>query len=92
MVMGTKDSADEIAALRALAIACRGSVKTDLNAYERLLIAKQAHGEQETHIYALAEAEAQRLFELLEKIDALATAGSAVPPAPTFTTGADVSA
>ena len=58
--------------LRALLIACRGSVKTDLNAYERLLVAKQKHGEQETPTYTAADAEAQRLFALLAEIDALA--------------------
>ena len=59
-------------AAEALLLACRSSVKTDLNAYERLLIAKQKHSEQETPMYKAAEAEAQRLFDLLEKIDALA--------------------
>ena len=59
-------------AAEALLLACRSSVKTDLNAYERLLIAKQKHSEQETPMYKAAEAEAQRLFDLLEKIDATA--------------------
>ena len=64
----------EAAKLRWLLIACRGSVKTDLNAYERLLVAKQKHGEQETPTYTAADAEAQRLFALLAEIDALALA------------------
>lgn len=57
---------------RSIVVACRGSVKTDLNAYERLLIAKKKHNEQQTPTYIAAEAEAQRLFDLLAKIDALA--------------------
>jgi len=66
------DLDEQVTQLRALVVACRSSVKTDLNAYERLLIAKQKHGEQETPTYIAAEAEAQRLFALLAKIDALA--------------------
>lgn len=57
---------------RSIVVACRGSVKTDLNAYERLLIAKKKHNEQQTPTYIAAEAEAQRLFDLLAKIDAWA--------------------
>jgi hypothetical protein len=66
------DGQPRLTALRTLVVACRSSVKTDLNAYERLLIAKQKHGEQQTPTYIAAEAEARRLFELLAKIDALA--------------------
>jgi hypothetical protein len=50
-----------------LLTSCRGSVKADLNTYERQLLATQ-HKMPTT---IAAEAEAQRLFELLEKIDAL---------------------
>ena len=63
---------DEACRLRSLLVACRSSVKTDLNAYERLLVAKQKHNEQQTPTYIAAEAEAQRLHDLLEKIDAVA--------------------
>lgn len=73
--MRKRDAAEaEAGRLRGLLIECRGSVKTDLNAYERLLMVKQKHGEQETPTYIAAEAEAKRLFALLEEIDALALA------------------
>ena len=57
---------DEIEQLRADLISCRGTVKTELNHYERLagVHGKTPHG-------AAYEAEAQRLDALLDRIDAM---------------------
>lgn len=62
----------ELGALKLDLIACRGSVKTDLNMYERLLLTKEKHDEQGTPMYLAAVEEVQRLFGLLNKIDAIA--------------------
>lgn len=60
----------QVEGLRKDLISCRGSVKTDLNQTERMLLAKEKHNEQDTTTYTAASAEAQRLFGLLERIDA----------------------
>ncbi|HNO32408.1 MAG TPA: hypothetical protein PKI78_11525 [Anaerolineales bacterium] len=65
-------AADEIDNLRALAIACRSSVKFDLLHYEKMARAYGNLGREGEQTAATAEAEAQRLHTLLEKIDALA--------------------
>lgn len=65
-------AADEIDNLRALAIACRSSVKFDLLHYEKMARAYGNLGREGEQTAATAEAEAQRLHELLAKIDALA--------------------
>lgn len=57
---------DEIEQLRADLISCRGTVKTELNHYERLA---GVHGK--TPYGAAYEAEAQRLDALLDRIDAM---------------------
>lgn len=59
-------AACEIERLRADLISCRGTVKTELNHYERqaMVHGKTPHG-------ATYEAEAQRLAALLERIDGL---------------------
>ena len=66
------DAADEIEQLRSLLLACRGSVKTDLNTYERIGLDRKKSMELRTVTNEAVDDEAQRLFELLEKIDALA--------------------
>lgn len=60
----------QVEGLRKDLISCRGSVKTDLNQTERMLLAKEKHNEQDTPIYIAASAEVRRLFELKERIDA----------------------
>ena len=57
---------DEIEQLRADLVSCRGTVKTELNHYERLAM---VHGK--TVVAANYEAEAQRLAALLDRIDSL---------------------
>ena len=59
-------AAREIERLRVDLISCRGTVKTELNHYERqaMVHGKTPHG-------ATYEAEAQRLAALLERIDGL---------------------
>ena len=57
--------------LRADLVSCRGTVKTELNHYERLAM---VHGQ--TPHGATYEAEAQRLSALLERIDALGSDGT----------------
>ena len=64
-------AADEIDRLRALVVECRSSVKFDLNRYERMALDYGRLGQEGAQIHATAEAGAQRLHELLEKIDAL---------------------
>lgn len=61
-----KEAFDEISRLRADLVLCRGTVKTELNHYERkaMVHGKTPHG-------ATYDAEAQRLSALLERIDAL---------------------
>jgi hypothetical protein len=59
----------EIEKLRADLWACRSSVKTELNHYERLAL---VHGK--TPLAANYEAEAQRLDALLDRIDAVQVA------------------
>jgi hypothetical protein len=60
------EATDEIEHLRADLISCRGTVKTELNHYERqaMVHGKTPHG-------ATYEAEARRLAALLERIDDL---------------------
>lgn len=59
------------ARLCGLLIACRSSVKIDMLSYEKLLLAKEKHGEQETSVYVAAADEVCRLFQLLKDIDRL---------------------
>ena len=61
-----EEAANEIVQLRADLLSCRGTVKTELHHYERLAAVhgKTPHG-------AAYEAEAQRLADLLERIDGL---------------------
>lgn len=61
-------------ALRALVVECRSSVKFDLRHYEKMARAYGNIGPEGAQKHAMAEAEAQRLHELLAKIDALALA------------------
>ena len=61
----------DIARLRTDLVSCRGTVKTELNHYERLAM---VHGQ--TPHGATYEAEAQRLSALLERIDALGSDGT----------------
>lgn len=58
--------ADEIEHLRADLVSCRGTVKMELSHYERLAM---VHGK--TVLAANYEAEAQRLSDLLDRIDAM---------------------
>jgi hypothetical protein len=60
------EAADEIEHLRADLVSCRGTVKTELAHYERLAM---VHGK--TAVAANYEAEAQRLSDLLDRIDAI---------------------
>ena len=60
------EAADEIERLRVDLVSCRGTVKTELAHYERLAM---VHGK--TVLAANYEAEAQRLSDLLDRIDAL---------------------
>lgn len=62
----------ELRRLRALVVACRSSVKFDLLHYEKMARAYGNLGPEGAQIHATAEAEAQRLHTLLEKIDAVA--------------------
>ena len=57
---------DRLEQLRADLIACRGSVATDLRFYEKLAMLDKA----EKGDGSVAEAEAQRLHDLLDRIDA----------------------
>lgn len=57
--------------LRAIVRECRSSVKFDCYRYERMAIDYDRLGPEGEQICAIAKAEAQRLHELLEKIDAL---------------------
>ena len=63
---------DEIERLRAIVKECRSSVKFDLLHYEKMARAYGNLGREGEQTAATAEAEAQRLHTLLEKIDALA--------------------
>lgn len=63
---------DEIEHLRAIVAECRSSVKFDLLHYEKMARAYGNLGPEGAQTAATAEAEAQRLHELLAKIDALA--------------------
>lgn len=58
--------------LLALLIECRSSVKFDLLHYEKMARAYRSIGPEGEQKYVMAEAEAQRLHGLMEKIDALA--------------------
>ena len=62
----------QVETLRAVVIECRSSVKFDLTHYEKMARAYGNLGAEGAQTSATAEAEAQRLHELLEKIDALA--------------------
>lgn len=62
----------QVTDLRTMAIECRSSVKFDLTHYEKMARAYGNLGAEGAQTHAVAEAEARRLFELLEKIDALA--------------------
>lgn len=55
-------------------IECRSSVRSDLTAYEKMIVAKEKLGEQETPSYDAANAEANRLSDLLDYIDMIAAA------------------
>lgn len=74
------ECAAEIHRLQALVIECRSSVKFDLLHYEKMARAYGNIGREGEQTAAMAEVEAQRLHDLLAKIDA-------VPPAPTFADG-----
>ena len=65
------ECAAEIHRLEALVIECRSSVKFDLMRYEKMALAYGNLGPEGAQTHAAAEAEAQRLYELLAKIDAL---------------------
>lgn len=71
--LGRREAESEIECLTADLLSCRGTVKTELAHYERLAL---VHGK--TVLAANYEAEAQRLSDLLDRIDAIAT-----PTAPT---------
>jgi len=60
------EAADEIEHLRADLVSCRGTVKTELAHYERLAMVCG-----KTVLAANYEAEAQRLSDLLDRIDAM---------------------
>ena len=60
------EAADEIERLRADLVSCRGTVKTELHHYERLAM---VHGK--TVLATNYEAEAQRLSDLLDRIDSI---------------------
>lgn len=62
---------DEIERLRAIATECRSSVKFDLLHYEKMARAYGNIGREGEQTAATAEAEAQRLHELMAKIDAI---------------------
>ena len=62
---------NEIERLHAIATECRSSVKFDLLHYEKMARAYGNLGAEGAQTAATAEAEAQRLHCLLEKIDAL---------------------
>ena len=64
--LGRHESESEIERLTADLLSCRGTVKTELAHYERLAM---VHGK--TAVAANYEAEAQRLSDLLDRIDAL---------------------
>ena len=66
-----ENALNEIERLRRLLSACRGSVKTDLNTYERMVLERKKAMEHRTVTDDAVEDEAQHLFELLEQIDAL---------------------
>jgi hypothetical protein len=63
--------AEESAKLRAIVVECRSSVKFDLLHYEKMARAYGNLGREGEQTAAIAGAEAQRLNELLAKIDAL---------------------
>lgn len=63
--------AEESAKLRAIVVECRSSVKFDLLHYEKMARAYGNLGREGEQTAATAGAEAQRLHELLAKIDAL---------------------
>jgi len=62
---------EESAKLRAVVRECRSSVKFDCYRYERMAIDYGRLGPEGERVCAIANAEAQRLHELLEEIDAL---------------------
>ena len=74
------EALDELERLTGIVVASRSSVKFDLLRYEKMARTYGNLGEEGEQIRAVAEAEAQRLHELLEKIDALELTTSNVRP------------
>lgn len=73
---------DEIERLRAIAAECRSSVKFDLLHYEKMARAYGNLGPEGAQTHAVSDAEAQRLHELMAKIDALAAPNAQVRDCP----------
>ena len=68
---GVAERDAEIAELKATLAECRSSIKFDLLHYERQAIAYGKLGVEGGSFHSLVEVEANRLFALIDKIDAI---------------------